>query len=45
MQIVEFTGESLRFVENVPSAAPTEGFVWLFVERRFLSGYLTAGAT
>ena len=36
MQIVEFTGESLRFVENVPSAAPTEGFVWLFVERETL---------
>ena len=36
MQIVEFTGESLRFMESVPNTAPAEGFVWLFLEREAL---------
>jgi magnesium transporter len=33
MQIVEFTKDSLRFLDALPSAAPEGGFVWIFLER------------
>ncbi len=33
MQIVEFTGGTLRFVEAVPSQPPADGFTWIWLER------------
>ena len=33
MQIVEFTAGSLRFAEGVPTQAPVEGFVWVYLDR------------
>jgi magnesium transporter len=36
MQIVEFTGGSLRFLEGVPAHPPADGFVWIFLDRENL---------
>lgn len=33
MQIVEFTADSLRFLETVPEHSPDNGFVWIYLER------------
>ncbi|MBS7809206.1 magnesium transporter CorA family protein [Variovorax sp. PCZ-1] len=33
MQILEFTTDSLRFLEAVPERAPENGFIWLFLDR------------
>ncbi len=33
MQIVEFTADSLRFSDALPAQAPSNGFVWLFLDR------------
>ena len=33
MQIVVFTQGSLHFVDELPSSAPDDGFVWVFTER------------
>ena len=33
MQIVEFTADSLRFVDAAPKTPPPDGFVWLFMEQ------------
>ena len=33
MQIIEFTADSLRFADAVPAQAPTDGFVWMFLDR------------
>ncbi len=33
MQILEFTTDSLRFLDAVPEKAPEGGFVWLFLDR------------
>ena len=33
MQIVEFAGGTLRFLERVPESAPPDGFVWIFADR------------
>lgn len=33
MQIVEFTTDSLRFAESVPTSPPKEGFVWIYLDR------------
>ena len=33
MQIVEFTGGTLRFLDAAPAAAPADGFVWIYLER------------
>ncbi len=33
MQIVEFTADSLRFVDAAPAQPPPDGFVWLFMEQ------------
>lgn len=36
MQIVEFAAGTLRFLEQVPAAAPQAGFVWIYLERESL---------
>ena len=33
MQIIEFTANSLRFVDLAPAKPPPDGFVWLFMEQ------------
>ena len=33
MQIVEFTADSLRFSDTLPAQAPSDGFVWVFLDR------------
>jgi Mg2+ and Co2+ transporter CorA len=33
VQIIEFTADSLRFVEDLPQQAPSDGFVWIFLDR------------
>ena len=33
MQIIEFTNDSLRFLDAVPTQAAPDGFVWLFLEQ------------
>ncbi|HYW58264.1 MAG TPA: magnesium transporter CorA family protein [Polaromonas sp.] len=33
MQIIEFTTDSLRFADTLPTKAPAEGFVWVFIDR------------
>jgi magnesium transporter len=33
MQILEFTADSLRFLEAVPDQPPAHGFVWVFLDR------------
>ena len=38
MHLVEFTADSLRFVETPPEAAPEHGFLWIFLGRDELSG-------
>ncbi|MBG9388740.1 magnesium transporter CorA family protein [Caenimonas aquaedulcis] len=38
MHIVEFASGTLRFLEQVPASAPSNGFVWIYVERESLEG-------
>lgn len=38
MQIVEFTGGTLRFLDAVPAQAPADGFVWIYLDRDELRG-------
>ena len=33
MQIIEFTSDSLRFVDSLPAQPPADGFVWLLLDR------------
>lgn len=33
MQILEFTTDSLRFLDAVPEAASSQGFVWVYLDR------------
>ena len=33
MQIIEFTADSLRFLDAAPAQPPPDGFVWLFLEQ------------
>ena len=33
MQTIEFTADSLRFVDAPPAQPPAEGFVWVFLDR------------
>jgi magnesium transporter len=33
VQIIEFTADSLRFVDTVPAQAPANGFVWVLLDR------------
>jgi magnesium transporter len=42
MQIVEFTPGTLRFLDGVPQQAPTDGFVWIFLDREDLHQALPA---
>jgi magnesium transporter len=42
MQIVQFTQGSLQFVEHMPSNAPADGFVWVFLEREDFASHLPA---
>ncbi|MEN9670455.1 MAG: putative Mg2+ and Co2+ transporter [Pseudomonadota bacterium] len=37
MQIVVFTQGSLHFVDDLPTAAPLDGFVWVFAEREAMA--------
>ena len=37
MQIVIFTRGSLHFVDELPSSAPDDGFVWVFTERESIT--------
>ena len=32
MHIIEFTADSLRFVDAVPAQAPADGFVWVYLD-------------
>ena len=38
MQIIEFTDDSLRFVDHVPNQPPADGFVWILLEREEFEG-------
>ena len=40
MQIVVFTQGSLHFVDELPSSAPSDGFVWVFTEREAMAADL-----
>ncbi len=40
MQVVEFSQGTLRFLEAAPAQAPSNGFVWIQVERDALAGEL-----
>ena len=33
VQITEFTADSLRFADAVPAQVPSDGFVWIFLDR------------
>ena len=33
MQIIEFTADSLRFLDAAPAQPPPDGFVWIFLEQ------------
>ena len=33
MQIIEFTGDSMRFADTLPPQAPSDGFVWMYLDR------------
>ncbi|MES1980131.1 MAG: magnesium transporter CorA family protein [Pseudomonadota bacterium] len=38
MQIIEFTSDSLRFVDAVPVQPPADGFVWILLDREEFEG-------
>jgi magnesium transporter len=40
MQIVIFTQGSLHFVDELPSSAPSDGFVWVFTDREAMAADL-----
>ena len=42
MQIVIFTQGSLQFVDQLPSTAPSDGFVWVFTDRESMATDLPA---
>ncbi|MES3002121.1 MAG: magnesium transporter CorA family protein [Pseudomonadota bacterium] len=42
MHIVEFASGTLRFLDQVPDAAPPNGFIWIYVERDSLETELAA---
>ena len=33
MQIIEFTGDTLRFTDTLPAQSPADGFVWVYLDR------------
>jgi magnesium transporter len=42
MQILEFSADSLRFLEAVPDAAPAGGFVWIYLDRDDFMQHISA---
>lgn len=42
MQIVEFSNNTLRFLERPPEQAPSQGFVWIYLDRESLREELPA---
>ncbi len=42
MHIVEFGAGTLRFLEQVPSQVPANGFVWIYLERETLDEEMAA---
>ncbi|MEZ0307214.1 MAG: magnesium transporter CorA family protein [Ramlibacter sp.] len=40
MQIVEFAGGTLRFLDQVPPSVPPAGFIWIYLEREALEEHL-----
>jgi magnesium transporter len=40
MQIIEFTADSLRFVDTMPAQAPAGSFVWIYLDRDDFSQHL-----
>ena len=42
MHIVEFTAGSLRFVDALPAQPPSDGFVWVYLERAEYAATLAA---
>ena len=42
MQIVEFGGGTLRFLDTVPQQAPATGFIWIWLDREALETDLPA---
>ena len=40
MQIVEFTADSLRFLDALPEHAPDNGFIWIYLERDEFAAHL-----
>jgi magnesium transporter len=40
VQIVEFGGGTLRFLESIPEHAPLGGFIWIYLERERLEAEL-----
>ncbi|HYF43861.1 MAG TPA: magnesium transporter CorA family protein [Ramlibacter sp.] len=42
MQIVEFSNNTLRFLDAVPAQAPANGFVWVYLDREALRSELPA---
>ena len=33
MHIIEFTGDSMRFADTLPKTTPSDGFVWVYLDR------------
>lgn len=42
MRIIEFSGGTLRFLEQAPARAPDTGFVWIYLERDDLAQHTAA---
>jgi Mg2+ and Co2+ transporter CorA len=42
MHIVEFASGTLRFLDELPAAAPKSGFIWIYLERESLDGEIAA---
>lgn len=42
MQIVEFTTDSLRFLDVMPARSPENGFIWIYLERDELVEHLAS---
>ena len=42
MHILEFTGNSVRFLDELPAEVPADGFVWAYLDRAELSRHQAA---
>ena len=40
MNIIEFSASTLRFTDTVPDAVPSNGFVWIYLDRQTLADAL-----